>query len=271
MHKLCSKKIDGVHYITGNRYKNKPGAPDYILEVDSLPQDREWVGANGKLQYRIIPNPAYDAEKGPARDNRPYLLEKNPEPLSGEELEAEAQKTITEIREYLARFDLAFSGRQYSVYRNDSVLPRAYLVSNYYLLEESDVLSMLKSETFNPRQAVVLEQDPQVPHQERERPLVEVKVSEYSANRVVCTPDCPYPGFLILTDNWHPDWKVFVDGEESTLYRANYTFRAVYLSQGRHEVVFAYVSSYFNAGRIISIIALVLSIGLCVLTMRFKI
>jgi uncharacterized membrane protein YfhO len=73
---------------------------------------------------------------------------------------------------------------------------------------------------------------------------------------------------LILTDNWHPDWKVFVDGEESILYRANYTFRAVYLSQGKHEVVFAYVSPYFNAGRIISIIAFLVAIVACVFLLR---
>jgi len=62
-----------------------------------------------------------------------------------------------------------------------------------------------------------------------------------------------------------------VDGEEAKLYRANYTFRAVPLEPGNHEVVFAYISKHFNIGKFISIIAFVLSIGFCIIAVKFKI
>jgi uncharacterized membrane protein YfhO len=150
-------------------------------------------------------------------------------------------------------------------------LPRAYIVSDYRVLEESEILDVLKTKDFDPRQFVIIEENPGVLHPEEGFPLVEAKIAEYSANKITCIAESSYPGFLVLTDNWHPDWKVFVDGEEKKLYQANYTFRAVYLKPGKHDVVFAYISPYFNVGKIITIIVLVLSIGLCVLVVRFKI
>jgi len=109
-----------------------------------------------------------------------------------------------------------------------------------------------------------------VPHPEKELPFVTAEITSYKANKIVCSAESPYAGFLVFTDNWHPDWKVFVDGEKRKLYRANYTFRAVVLEPGKHEVVFAYISKHFNIGRVISIIAFVLSIAFCVIAVRFK-
>ena len=69
-----------------------------------------------------------------------------------------------------------------------------------------------------------------------------------------------YAGFLVLSDNWHPDWKVFIDGQQEELYRANHTFRAAYVPAGKHEVVFVYISAYYNVGGVVSKIALIVLI-----------
>ncbi len=246
-------------------YHDIQSAGGYI--PNPIQRYQEFIGAGTSVMF----SPTYLIQYPKFLDmlNIKYVIGPNlPEDISRYNIQT--QKTIVEIREYLSRFNLAFNGRKYSVYENDNVLPRAYIVPNYYVLKESDVLNMLKSETYDPRQAVIIEEDPHVPHQEMELPFVAVDITEYSANRVVCTTDCAHSGFLVLLDNWHPDWKVFVDGEERRLLRANYTFRAVYLAAGRHEVLFAYISPYFNLGRIISVIALALSVVLCILAIRLR-
>jgi uncharacterized membrane protein YfhO len=159
-------------------------------------------------------------------------------------------------------------GQRYSVYQNDSTLPRAYIVPDYAILEESRIIDFMRSQDFDPKQMVILEEDPQVPHAVESMTRGEVRITHYSANRIVCATQNSYPGFLVVADNWHPDWKVFVDGKESTQYRANYTFRAVYITPGRHEVVFAYISRYFNVGSIISTITLIVSIVFCVIAAK---
>ena len=65
------------------------------------------------------------------------------------------------------------------------------------------------------------------------------------------------PKLLLLTDNYYPGWKAAVDREETEILRANYTFRAVPLTAGGHEVRFYYDPMSFKVGLIISVLSLV--------------
>ena len=247
-------------------YHNIQSAGGYI--PNPLRRYQEFIGAGTSVMF----NPLNLIQYPKFLDmlNIKYIIAPNlPEDIS--KYDMQTQRAIQEIRNYISRFTPGLRGRRYSVYVNDSLLPRAYIVSDYRVLEESEILDVLKTKEFDPRQFVVIEETPEVPHPEEGFVLVEAKIAEYSANKITCIAESSYPGFLVLTDNWHPDWKVFVDGEEKKLYQANYTFRAVYLKPGKHDVVFAYISTYFNVGRIISIIAFVLSVGLCILAIRVKI
>jgi hypothetical protein len=202
--------------------------------------------------------------------NLKYIISPTlPEDLS--KLDPITQKFIMDINNYLARFTPVYHERTFTIYQNDNALPRAFIVPQYRVVEESEVLNVLKSKEYDPKQMVILEEDPQVALSNKDSLAITARIVKYSANEIVCTTDCPYPGFLVLCDNWHPDWQVFVDGKKQKLYRANYTFRTVYLNAGAHKVMFKYISQYFNAGKIITIIALILSIGFCVVAVKFKI
>lgn len=176
----------------------------------------------------------------------------------------QTQQVISELKEYFGRYRLMILGRKHSVYQNDSLLPRAYIVPDYHV-EDTNALEMLKSPEFDPRRMVVLNRNPQVPRPDSAYAMHAATIVEYSANKVVCVTDCPYTGFLVLSDNWHPDWKVFIDGQKEELYRANHTFRAVYVPAGKHEVVFTYISTYYNVGSVVSKIAFIALIVLVLL------
>jgi len=55
-------------------------------------------------------------------------------------------------------------------------------------------------------------------------------------------------GFLILSDVYYPGWKVYVDGIEEKIYRADYLLRAVHLPPGFHQVRFVYDPMSFKVG-----------------------
>ena len=137
-------------------------------------------------------------------------------------------------------------------------------MADYRLAGENDVLNILKSPGFDPRAEVVLEGDPGLPHAPAKLPMTEANVVSYEANRVVCQTDGPVSGFLVLADNWHPDWRAYLDGKPVKLYRANYLFRSVYVPVGRHEVVFAFISPGFNTGKTVTILALLACLGLMI-------
>jgi len=47
-------------------------------------------------------------------------------------------------------------------------------------------------------------------------------------------------GFLLLTDTFYPGWRCTIDGRDAAIRRANIAFRAVYVTPGRHDIVFRY-------------------------------
>jgi hypothetical protein len=144
----------------------------------------------------------------------------------------------------------------YTVYENDTVYPRAFVVPRTAALPARDnVLAALKETDF--RKTALLEQ--------YERPLNTTsedgefraaQVTEYRPNRVVVqVPDGP-AGCLVLADAWFPGWTCTVDGQPAPLYRANFLFRGVPLPSGAHEVVFAFQPVSYIRGRTVSLAAL---------------
>jgi uncharacterized membrane protein YfhO len=59
-------------------------------------------------------------------------------------------------------------------------------------------------------------------------------------------------GILVLADSYYPGWKVFVDGKETKILRANHFFRGVVLEPGEHDVRFEYEPWTFTLGLWIS-------------------
>ena len=70
-----------------------------------------------------------------------------------------------------------------------------------------------------------------------------------------------WPGWLVLADTYYPGWRVFVDGVEGRIYRADYVLRAVPLATGSHQVEFVYEPMSFKVGATISGITLLLVLG----------
>jgi hypothetical protein len=71
------------------------------------------------------------------------------------------------------------------------------------------------------------------------------------------------PGLLFVSDNYFPGWKVKVDGVEKKLLKAHYTFRAVSLDKGAHEVEFYWDWPRYANSKLVTILTVVFScIGL---------
>ena len=69
--------------------------------------------------------------------------------------------------------------------------------------------------------------------------------------------------YLLVSENWYPDWHVEVDGKPATLLRGDHTLLSVALPSGAREVRFYFASATSARGRLITILALVLAAVLC--------
>lgn len=67
---------------------------------------------------------------------------------------------------------------------------------------------------------------------------------------------------LVSTDSYYPGWKALVDGEQTTIYPANISQRAIVIPPGDHTVEFVYEPQSLRLGSVISIISVLLITGL---------
>jgi hypothetical protein len=153
--------------------------------------------------------------------------------------------------------DSCYQGRV-KIYRNMNVLPRAWVVGHYQKIEdERSILVRMAQEGFDPARTVILEED--LPgHSSSETVEATVIFKTYQPNRVKLSSETDKPGILVFSENHYPAWQAFIDGVPAKVYRANYTFRAIPVPAGRHEVEFRYHSEYFVWGLTISIISAII-------------
>jgi hypothetical protein len=85
-----------------------------------------------------------------------------------------------------------------------------------------------------------------------------VEILEEDPQRVRLDVNAWTPGYLVLADTWYPGWRVYVDGDERPIYRANGAFRTVALEPGRHEVIFSYEPVSVGLGFTVSGVSLVM-------------
>ncbi|HEU4699755.1 MAG TPA: YfhO family protein [Gemmatimonadales bacterium] len=72
----------------------------------------------------------------------------------------------------------------------------------------------------------------------------------------------PAQSYLLVGENWYPDWHATVDGKPAAVLRADNTFLSVALPPGAKEVVFDFHSPLYDRGKLITAIAALLTLGL---------
>jgi len=154
------------------------------------------------------------------------------------------------------------------VYRNDEVLPRAFVQDGRRVVgDRGEALSAIRAPGFDPRSQVVVEGQPSTFGSARLDAtfgtLQPAEISEYDNNRVVVrTPNGSTGGHLVLADVYFPGWTATIDGQPTTVLRANGLFRAVELPPGEHTVVFSYRPLSVRVGGLLTAISLAVLLAL---------
>jgi hypothetical protein len=139
----------------------------------------------------------------------------------------------------------AFVGNRAAVYRNLNALPRAWLAGSTEVVDDAVVVERLLSEPFDPRSVVLLPEPLPSGIDVEADPQGSVTWTDREVDRFTLNMTTDRPALLVITDNYYPAWKAEVDGGEVPILRANYTFRAVPVSTGTHEV-----RLYYDSGRL---------------------
>ena len=79
-----------------------------------------------------------------------------------------------------------------------------------------------------------------------------------------------YPGFFFLNHQYLPGWRVFVDGTEWKIEKADYCFRAVFLDKGGHQIEFRYQPIPFRIGLFFSLSTIFSFLLLTIVLIRMR-
>ncbi|MEX2007769.1 MAG: YfhO family protein [Candidatus Levyibacteriota bacterium] len=145
------------------------------------------------------------------------------------------------------QFAQIYQERAYKIYENRDVSPRAFLVGDYVVEEDPQkIITHLVSENIDLRKQIILEENPEILKSLESVGLAEIK--KYKPNEIDIEVSSARPGLLFLSDNYYRGWKAEIDGKNVPILRANYTFRAVPVTSGKHLVKFRYQPQSFTIG-----------------------
>lgn len=166
-------------------------------------------------------------------------------------------------------FELIFNEGRTRLYRNLDAFPRAYLTKDILVKsEDAEVLAEVLKLAEEGKAGVVLEEHVEM----TDMPLTddsEAIIIEYEPNKVTIKVNSNTDSILVLNDSFDKGWRVFINGQENSLYKANYALRAVKVPLGDHAVEFIYDPKSFKIGKWVSITTLIFLVG-TILYARFR-
>jgi hypothetical protein len=206
---------------------------DFMQEIDAL---RRWPYLN--FLHFADKQPPPSLYKLLAALNVQYLISFQPLPAGG-------------IR--LVRYFPEYPSWLYEV---DAPVPRAYIVAR--ATEEknpSKILEKLADDGFDAKHEVIVDRHFDFPAAGERNG--QVKIRDYTSQRVSLDATVNKAGILVLADSYYPGWRAYVNGEERVILRANLFFRAVHLPAGSHRIEFRYEPVSFRVGLVISLLSFV--------------
>lgn len=148
------------------------------------------------------------------------------------------------------RYRLVWQDGFWQVYENLKVTPRYFITNKYIVVKKSNrALRTLFDPEFNERNTLILSEDPKI------KPVnldSKIELVNYTGNKVIFKTKSSDKALLYLSDNYYPGWQAYVDGSNTKILRANYTFRAIVVPAGEHKVIFEYKPKSFYYGLYIS-------------------
>jgi len=159
--------------------------------------------------------------------------------------------------DYPEQFKLIYSDEKYQIYENLKAFPRVFLAYDYKIAQDPQkILDLMFDPQIDLQKTLILEEDPNLLRVDSERG--KVRVLTYSPGKIRITVKTGNPALLFLSDNYYPGWQALVDGQLTKIYRADYSFRAVKIPGGEHQVEFIYQPESFKRGVAISGISLLM-------------
>ena len=150
-----------------------------------------------------------------------------------------------------------------SIFENAHALPRAWIASEFLTLNEDQILNVVQTgalpdgSVWNQQQLALVESQLALPNGAKQAGNPRAEVTRHEPDRLEIHTASSGPGVLVLSENYFPGWRVYVDGQTAELLRVDYNLRGVMLPSGEHVVSFVYRPLSVLIGVVVSLLTLI--------------
>lgn len=162
-------------------------------------------------------------------------------------------------------YNLVYQDQDVLIYQDKAAFPRAFVVYQVKNVPSFDsALNLLSDPSLNLRQVGVVENLPvelenSINRKNPSMPYVGGSAKLINSGQLDIEVNTEMPGLLIVSDQYYPGWKAYVDGRLTPIYAVDGMFRGIFLNAGEHIVEFKYRPLSFIIGGIISAVSLLMT------------
>jgi FtsH-binding integral membrane protein len=155
-----------------------------------------------------------------------------------------------------------------TVFENERARPRVWVANVAIPMLDDSAIATIRSSRlpdgsiFDPATTVLVDPSTPLPVSHFSPGASDARVFRIGDGELGVRVSTAGGGFLVLSENAYPGWRVRIDGAEAPLYRADVTLQGVVVPPGVHRVDFSLESSSLRAGMVTSGIAALLCVGL---------
>jgi len=157
---------------------------------------------------------------------------------------------------------LVFENGDWKIWEFLDVFPRAFLAGKYEVIPDGEkLISRLYGDSFDPRQTILLNQEPGSEFSILPDELAQVNILQYRPTKIVFETFSAFDQLLFLSDTWYPGWKAKLEnGRELKILTADYALRAVPVPAGDHTITMWYFPESFRTGLITALFFLIITV-----------
>jgi hypothetical protein len=159
----------------------------------------------------------------------------------------------------------------YELFENLKVMPRFFLVREIQPAASlAEARGLINSGALDFRRTAITEQAIVLPPGDANHAIDrdEVQVSSYQPDSLALSIRSGAPALLVLSENYYPGWKAWLDEAPTPIYRTDIAFRGVAVPPGEHKVRMEFRPAILAVSAALSLGTAVLLAGLACRTRR---
>jgi hypothetical protein len=159
-----------------------------------------------------------------------------------------------------AKFREVARGKDYAIYENTQALPRAFLVGRAVpVATPEDAWSAISAPGFDPRAVAYVEGGAPLAG---DTPAGSATVADEQPDRLTVNVDSDREALLVLSEIAYPGWRATIDGRPAPVLTTDYTFRAVRVPAGHHQVTLVFDPPLWRLGWVLAALSALVALAL---------